>query len=569
MKYSKRYIAFTVVLAVTLLLKFNHLGEQYQTIDHFRGAELEEETWNPLIAQSVNEGLLSVVIDNKEYTNEKYPFFMDSNLDIMVPVSILRDALNCSAHVYNDQTLLVEKHNKELSFFLNDDMIIVNGKKERIVSPLLRKDKEYYVSLNDLSNYLDYSYSWDIQANQAQAADVSENTTIIPTKYDLRDRARISAIRNQGTNGTCWSFAALSALESVLLPEENYQFSVDHMTLNNGFNLNQNDGGEYTMGMAYLASWKGPVYEKDDPYGDKKTNPDLTSVKHVQEMQVIDGKDYEKIKEAVFKYGGVQTSIYNALKSSQSRSPYYNRMTNSYCYIGTEKPNHDVVIIGWDDSYSKDNFSVDLEGDGAFICQNSWGSEFGDGGIFYISYYDTNIGTHNVAYTRIEDSDNYDHIYQSDLCGWVGQLGYNKESIYGANIFTADSDQNLEAASFYATGKDSEYQLYVVKNFEDQSSFQNMVPVASGKLRNAGYYTIPFENAVALDAGESYAVVLFISTPDAVHPLAIEYAADEATRDVILDDGEGYVSANGFEWENVKNVENCNICIKAFSNDRQ
>ena len=569
MKYSKRYIAFTVVLAVTLLLKFNHLGEQYQTIDHFRGAELEEETWNPLIAQSVNEGLLSVVIDNKEYTNEKYPFFMDSNLDIMVPVSILRDALNCSAHVYNDQTLLVEKHNKELSFFLNDDMIIVNGKKERIVSPLLRKDKEYYVSLNDLSNYLDYSYSWDIQANQAQAADVSENTTIIPTKYDLRDRARISAIRNQGTNGTCWSFAALSALESVLLPEENYQFSVDHMTLNNGFNLNQNDGGEYTMGMAYLASWKGPVYEKDDPYGDKETNPDLTSVKHVQEMQVIDGKDYEKIKEAVFKYGGVQTSIYNALKSSQSRSPYYNRMTNSYCYIGTEKPNHDVVIIGWDDSYSKDNFSVDLEGDGAFICQNSWGSEFGDGGIFYISYYDTNIGTHNVAYTRIEDSDNYDHIYQSDLCGWVGQLGYNKESIYGANIFTADSDQNLEAASFYATGKDSEYQLYVVKNFEDQSSFQNMVPVASGKLRNAGYYTIPFENAVALDAGESYAVVLFISTPDAVHPLAIEYAADEATRDVILDDGEGYVSANGFEWENVKNVENCNICIKAFSNDRQ
>ena len=285
-------------------------------------------------------------------------------------------------------------------------------------------------------------------------------------------------------------------------------------------------------------------------------------------MQIIDGKDYEKIKEAVFKYGGVQTSIYNSLKSSQSKSPYYDRRTSSYCYIGTEKPNHDVVIIGWDDSYSKDNFSVDLEGDGAFICQNSWGSEFGDGGIFYISYYDTNIGTHNVVYTGIEDSDNYDHIYQSDLCGWVGQLGYNKESIYGASVYTAESDQNLTAASFYATGKDSEYQLYVVKNFEDESSLSNMTPVASGKLSNAGYYTIPFDKQIALDAGERYAVVLFISTPDAVHPLAIEYEADDATADVVLDDGEGYVSANGFEWENVKNVENCNICIKAFSNDR-
>ena len=82
---------------------------------------------------------------------------------------------------------------------------------------------------------------------------------------------------------------------------------------------------------------EGPVFEKDDPYGDNKTNPDLTAVKHVQEMQIIDGKDYEKIKEAVFKYGGVQTSIYNSLKSSQSKSPYYDRRTSSYCYIGNGK----------------------------------------------------------------------------------------------------------------------------------------------------------------------------------------------------------------------------------------
>ena len=157
MKYSKRYIAFTGVLAAALLIKFNNFGEQYQTVNRFRGAQLEETTWNPLIAQSVNDGLLSVVIDNKEYTNEKYPFFMDANLDIMVPVSILRDALNCSAHIYNEDTLLVEKHNSELSFSLNDDMIEVNGKKEKVVSPLIKKNKEYYVSLNDLSNYLDYS----------------------------------------------------------------------------------------------------------------------------------------------------------------------------------------------------------------------------------------------------------------------------------------------------------------------------------------------------------------------------------------------------------------------------
>jgi len=375
-------------------------------------------------------------------------------------------------------------------------------------------------------------------------------------------------VRNQGNNGTCWSFAALSAIESVLLPEEEWQFAVDHMTLMNGFNLSQKDGGEYTMGMAYLASWKGPVLGVEDPYGDGKTNENLETVKHVQEMQIIAAKDYEKIKEAVFKYGGVQTSIYSALRSATAESQYYNPDTKAYCYIGTEKPNHDVVIVGWDDNYSKENFSVSLEGDGAFICQNSWGSSFGEQGFFYISYYDTNIGTHNVSYTRIDPVDNYDHIYQSDLCGWIGQLGYSKESIFGANVYTAESDEILEAISFYATGKASEYELFVVPNFTDMESLNERIPVASGKLSNAGYYTIDFKQDIMVDEGQKYAIILHMITPDAVHPLAIEYVADKATANVITDDGEGYISMNGSDWENVKDVIDCNLCIKAFSKNR-
>ena len=568
MRYSKRYVIFGALLVAALFLKFNTISEGFTEIRNFRGANLESDTWNPLIASSVNDNLLSLVIDNKEYTNEDYSFYMDENLNIMVPVTILREALNCSAHVYNEEELLVEKHSSEVLFPLNSYTAEVNGEEAEIVSPFTKNEDEYYVSLNDLSNYLDYSYTWNMQENQASAIDTSGNATTIPTRYDLRDKERVAQVRDQGSYGTCWAFAALGALESSLRPEEGVQYSVDHMTLSNGLNLTQHDGGEYTMGMAYLAAWKGPVYETDDPYGDDETDESLTAVKHVQEMQVIDGKDYEMIKEAVFQYGGVQTSIYNALRSSQSKSPYYNRSTNAYCYIGTEKPNHDVVIIGWDDSYPKENFSMDLEGDGAFICQNSWGDEFGEDGVFYISYYDTNIGTHNVVYTQVEEVDNYDNIYQSDLCGWIGQLGYNKDSIYGANVYTTTNAEELVAASFYATGKDSQYELYVVRNFEGTESLEERIPVASGKLSNAGYYTIEFNEGILLDAGERYAVVLHIITPGSVHPMAIEYAADEATKNVILDDGESYISANGNSWESANSVEDCNLCIKAFSNNR-
>lgn len=567
MKHSKQYLFFVVLVVGAIFFKFNFFGVGHEETAEFRGAQLEPETWNPLIASSVNDNLLSLVIDNKEYTNEDYPFYMDDNLNIMVPVNILQPAFSCSAHVYDGDSLLVEKHTSEITFPLESNLADVNGKSEEVVSPFTKRDDGYYVSLNDLSNYLGYSYTWNMEENLASAIDTSESA-VIPTKYDLREKGRVTDVRDQGSYGTCWAFASLGALESSLLPEENVHYSADHMTLANGFNLSQEEGGEYTMSMAYLASWKGPVYEEEDPYGDGRTNEDLAPAKHVQEIQIIDGKDYEKIKEAVFQYGGVQTSIYNGLRSSNSSSPYYNKETDAYCYIGTEKPNHDVIIIGWDDSYPKENFSVDLEGDGAFICQNSWGKEFGEDGVFYISYYDTNIGTHNVVYTGVEETDNYDNIYQSDLCGWVGQLGYNKDSMYGANVYTAAGDEVLTAAGFYATGKDTQYELYVVRDFKDETSFAEAIPVASGTLGNAGYYTIDFNQGIPVEAGERYAIMLHIITPNAVRPMAIEYAADRATRDVILDDGESYISANGVNWKSANEVEDCNLCIKAFSNNQ-
>lgn len=39
--------------------------------------------------------------------------------------------------------------------------------------------------------------------------------------------------------------------------------------------------------------------------------------------------------------------------------------------------NHAVTIVGWDDSYSKENFNAEHQppADGAWIVKNSWGAE--------------------------------------------------------------------------------------------------------------------------------------------------------------------------------------------------
>lgn len=568
MRYSKRYMIFTLILAALFLFKFQILGADKAQIGEFRGGSLDEEIWSPMVAKAVNMLPIKAVIDNQEYDSAEVNFYMNENRDIMAPVSMLRDALNCSVHVYEDDRLLVEKHSQSVSMKLGEDIASLNGEEMDISSGLAKVGEQLYVSLNDLAQLLGYSCIFDIESNTITASD-TDSSALVPTRYDLREKGRVSEIYNQGNYGTCWAFAATSALESSLLPEEELQFSVDHMTMSNSFNANQYDGGEYTMGMAYLAAWQGPVCESDDPYGDGQTDDTLSEVRHVQEIQIIDGKDYEGIKQAVFKYGGVESSLYSTIRSSQGSSVYYNGDTNAYCYIGTEKPNHDVVIIGWDDNYPSSNFNTPLEGDGAFICQNSWGENFGEDGIFYVSYYDTNIGTHNVVYTRVDEVDNYDHIYQSDLCGWVGNLGYDNEQIYGANVFEAENDEEICAAGFYATGANTEYEVYIIHDFENEKSFENRQKAASGVLEKAGYYTIDFESRIEVKKGERYAVLLYLKTPDSKHPLAIEYdSGEKILQGVDLEDGEGYISLNGRKFINVKERQECNLCIKAYTRNQ-
>lgn len=408
----------------------------------------------------------------------------------------------------------------------------------------------------------EFPYIW----NRGGQADIK-----LPDAYDYRKAGRAPQIGNQGSLGTCWAFASLTALESSLLPAEKTTFAVDHMSMHNSFLLGQDDGGEYTMSMAYLLAWQGPVLGYEDPYGDGYSPDNLKPAKHIQEIQVLGSKDYEAIKRAVYLEGGVQSSLYTSMRDYESESIYYNRNTNSYCYIGSEKPNHDSVIVGWDDSYPKENFNMELQGDGAFICTNSWGEDFGEQGYFYVSYYDSNIGVHNIVYTGVEAPDNYDNIYQSDLCGWVGQIGYGKAEAWFANSYRAKKGEALSAAGFYATDKNTEYEIYVARHLagagaaDMEECLNSRRPLVKGRLANAGFYTIPLKEKILLDDNEKFAIIIKIMTPGTVHPVAIEYDAGDGIAQVDLTDGEGYLSHDGRTWEHVEETQKCNVCLKAYT----
>ncbi len=563
MKHSKFFIFSIFVLVVTLLIEMQDFVYS-RSVEKEILIEKQSDLWNGLIAESVNQKTIYISVDGQYLDLERGEVYMDENLNLMVPAAFLSKYFNCSARLYDGKKLLIQQNTTTIQMNLGEMVMSVNEKKRELDSPATVIGDQIYFPVGTLQEVLNGQYTWNMGLNSAEIIQTSESKKL-PEQYDYRLLERAPGIKDQGKYGTCWAFASLTALESALLPEREYDFSEDHMSRQNSFAVEINDGGEYTMAMAYLASWQGPVLEEEDPYGDGISPDGLEAACHVQEVQIIAAKDFETIKEMVFKYGGVQTSLYTSLINSQSRSEYYNPETYAYCYIGTEKPNHDVVIIGWDDNYSKENFTVDLEADGAFICRNSWGSEFGNNGTFYVSYYDSNIGTHNVVFSGVEEAGNYDRIYQSDYCGWVGQLGYGNEKGYFSNVYTAQEEEVLSAVGFYATGKNTEYEVFVVHDFKGTESFAEKIAVKEGKVKNAGYYTVELKEGIALKKGERFAVVVKIRTPGSERPIAIEYAADEATKTVDISDGEGYISLYGKSWDNTESTQGCNICLKAFT----
>lgn len=567
MKYFKRLFILILLIIVGIVIvsrdiPSNLMGEASDSLQVY---------YNIKKADEINSKTILIYIDDNQLDTKKVAPYMEDTMELMLPIQSVPQAFQCDVKIKEAGNVYFTKDDISVDLSASNDYYTLvqdnnGGSRVDFIKGMTEQGGQFFVAASILSSAFNYGYAWDDGKNTAlftvgESVDLQE----LPSAYDMHDDNRVTAIRNQGTLGTCWAFAALSALESTLMPEEELIFAVDHLSLSNGFGISQNDGGDYNMALAYFASWKGPVLESDDPYGDNKTDESLTAVKHLKEAVVIEEKDYEKIKRMIYTYGGVQSAFYSDMETANSSSKYYNMGTQSYYYAGDQEANHDIVIIGWDDNYPKENFNNVPDNDGAFLCRNSWGDNFGNKGYFYISYEDTNIGVNNIVYTVIEDVDNYETIYQSDLLGWIGSIGYQEEYAYFSNIFTATEDEYLKATAFYATGSNTYYDVYVIQNYTDTSSYSDMEYMMSGYFEDAGYYTVDFGKEISLAKGSQFAVVVRIKTQGAIHPIAIEYNEGELITQADISDGNGYISYDGVIWEHVESTYNCNVCLKAFT----
>jgi C1A family cysteine protease len=493
--------------------------------------------------------------------------FIDENNRTLVPLRLTLEKFGADV-MWDEQNnmAIVKKNNIVVKVPIGKKYIYKNNKKIINDSKAQVMDSRTYLPIRVVLEAFNAHVTWSgkdrsIYINNKERPLISR----LPRTYDLRNSLKVTDIKDQLSIGACWAFASLGAIESTLMPKENYDLSEDHMSMGHGYNLSQNEGGDFKVGLAYLARWSGPVLEEDDPYGDGEYEEDLEAVKHIQEALIIPTKDYIGIKRAILLYGGIQTSLFIHDRNKLGHDYYYNKDTFSYYYNGDKQYNHDIVIVGWNDNYSRNNFSIKPENDGAFICKNSYGTSFGDDGYFYVSYEDSRIGENNIVYSKIEDTDNYNNIYQSDWLGWIGKIGYDKDTAYFSNVYeTKNKEEVLKAVSFYATDKNTKYEIYVVSDFRDKGDFNNMKYVTKGYLDYKGYYTIDLSKEITVE--DKFAIVVKITTPNSAYPVAAEYYKDvEWLNDVNINDGEGYMSFDGKTWENTEKSLKSNVCLKAFT----
>ncbi len=410
-----------------------------------------------------------------------------------------------------------------------------------------------------------------------------------PAKYDSRDFGYVTSVKNQEPYGACWAFAYCSAAETSLIMQgfekkNTVDLSEGHLAWFTGHTksdilcdadedtLSVKDpfdfGGNSFIADATLARGSGFAKEKDFPYSDEKAKSGYsTSSKYKCNYQLVSSEtsydtSVNNVKKAILESGSV-TACYCA-----DVNRYYKNSKNGYCYYCPSyyESNHMVTIVGWDDNFSADNFSVKPEGNGAWIVKNSWGTDWGTNGYFYLSFYDMTFD--EFTQIRVVPAGSYDEIYQYDGVYCSDILPCENKEAYMANIFPARKNAVISAASILLNAPCwYKAQISLYTDLKDKSD------PASGKLCETqtvssveqGYYMVNFNNTYSVKKGSYFSVVAKLycyddacyipceGEPIRESGLTISYASS---------DGQSFYKSANSKWQSTGSYGN--VPVKAF-----
>ena len=221
------------------------------------------------------------------------------------------------------------------------------------------------------------------------------------------------------------------------------------------------------------------------------------------------GIDYDEMKRQAEEHEGEE--------EEEAEPVVYMNVDHYAQYVWAENipANHAVIIVGYDDTYPASNFMEGHEppADGAWIIRNSWGTNYGNDGYFYLSYSDkTIILPESFEYVTDSDSmsttglniEEYDFMQSSAMNSCASQ-----NPVYLANEFTMTEDSVLIYVSTMTANLNTNVTAAVYLLNEDAKSpvDGDLLDVRTVSCKYAGYHRIPLSQHYMLPAGTRISVV--------------------------------------------------------------
>lgn len=356
----------------------------------------------------------------------------------------------------------------------------------------------------------------------------------LPSSYGI---STSKTVYNQGEMGCCWAMAGTSLFEYAVDKKENVQntaFSPEHMleklSVNGdcGFTATSKDEGGYKeLCAAYFTSGYGPVSLTKYPWYNSKeliSNYDFgqaeyraTDIMYLPSTRVrVDSKlvlkDEAKniLKQSIYYYGAAMASMY---VSKNTFFDYVGEDNVSYYKPDMTTPitNHSVLIVGWDDNWSKTKFRNQPKNDGAWLVRNSWGDDTGNNGYFWISYDEITI-TPQMTICDYEEMNVNKKVYNLDESGASHDYNVSENEKGFINVFEMENNEKLTEVTFFENLNDVSCQLFYIP------IGSNGVPEVSRKraiseeqeIEYTGYHTIDITENIRLNRGEKCGIMVWV-----------------------------------------------------------
>lgn len=293
----------------------------------------------------------------------------------------------------------------------------------------------------------------EVYALQPVSAKLTRSTyTNIPARYSLKDYCPTP--KSQGRTGTCtaWAtaFNARTISESVRLDRTD-KAAIDANTFSPSFVYNQIrlrsgcDQGTYIHHALDLMMADG--VSKFSQYGfDCYREIGSTELGHASQYKIYDYKrlfssyESDKIQPIKIALANKRPVVFGMRCPDSFHGAGDVWEVEDVEYTNPHSGGHAMAVIGYDDS----------KYNGAFLVENSWGTNWGNGGYTWIKYPDFNKFTF-CAYEIIEEPP-----VQVDLIGSISFNDFNRRAF---DIKFNSSSGEYETEDSYASG--SFFRFYV------------------------------------------------------------------------------------------------------------